>query len=185
MKCPPKLRKLSNLDKGTWYNSSHEASLLAKLCFDCTVPNKSNNSQNSRWSWHSSSSCVLLIVFLSCLQVWQRTGFQGGQHILRGEEVTLVRFKLIFWNILSKCFMYLVSKKSTRKCWLTAEAIVPGSYPNHFSICLNLILYTERGESSWFSQIIICKCILLSHTLWFMYIPILFRLCLFYIRSFS
>lgn len=75
MKCPPKLRKLSNLDEGTWYNSSHEASLLAKLCFDCTVPNKSNNSQNSRWSWHSSWSCILLIVFLSCLQVWQRTGF--------------------------------------------------------------------------------------------------------------
>ena len=40
MKCPPKLRKPSNLDEGTWYNLSHEASLLANLCFDCTIPNK-------------------------------------------------------------------------------------------------------------------------------------------------
>ena len=53
MKCPPKLRKPLNLDEGTWYSLSHEASLLANLCFDCTIPNKSNNSQNSRWSWHS------------------------------------------------------------------------------------------------------------------------------------
>lgn len=53
MKCPPKLRKPSNSDERTWYNLSHEASLLANLCFDCTIPNKSSNSQNSRWSWHS------------------------------------------------------------------------------------------------------------------------------------
>lgn len=53
MKYPPTLRKPSNSDERTWYNLSHEASLLANLCFDCTIPNKSSNSQNSRWSWHS------------------------------------------------------------------------------------------------------------------------------------
>ena len=31
--------------------------------------------------------------------------------------------------------MYLLSRKSAQKCWLRAEAIVPGSYPDHFCIC--------------------------------------------------
>ena len=31
--------------------------------------------------------------------------------------------------------MYRLSRKSTQKCWLRAEAIVPGSYPDHFCIC--------------------------------------------------
>lgn len=41
----------------------------------------------------------------------------GGQHVLRGEEVTLVRFKLILKYFIRVLHVYYFLK-SAQKCWL-------------------------------------------------------------------